>query len=239
MARQDAQRSFFSFGRSRNSNDSAPAVGPQPFVVGLPRLWKAMILTSFVLNLVLIAVVIFMFGFIVFFRNQLAETTVGLQGFARGNVSELRDVVQKLQGATIKTSIPLDQPLPLKGAGVVVPVDQLTTVTLVEPVPLLLSGADIDLGGGNRLRANNINLTLPQGTPLKIALKMDIPLDNVTIPIKLNVPVSIPLKDTELGPQFQRLGAIVDRLAYPAAPLLNLDIPKPGTLPPQQPPQQK
>lgn len=234
MARQDARRSFFSFGRSRNNDDSAPAPSPQPFLVGLPRLWKAMILTSFVLNLVLFAVVIFMFSFVLFFRNQLLDTTMGLQGFARGNVAELRDVVKQLEGATIKTTIPLDQPLPLKGAGVVVPVDQQTTVTLVEPVPLLLSGADIDLGGGNRLRASNIALTLPQGTPLKIALKMDIPLDNVTIPIKLNVPVSIPLKDTELGPQFQRLGAVVDRLAYPAAPLLNLDIPRPSPLKPDQ-----
>jgi hypothetical protein len=69
------------------------------------------------------------------------------QGFAADNVAELRSIVAGLQGATIRTTIPLDQPLPLKGAGVIVPVDQQTTVTLVEPVPLQLSGADIDLGG--------------------------------------------------------------------------------------------
>jgi hypothetical protein len=91
----------------------------------------------------------------------------------------------------------------------------------------VLNGADIDLGGGNRLRADNINLTLPEGTPLEIALKMNIPLDSVTIPVQLSVPVSIPLAQTELGPQFQRLGAIVDRLVNPLAPLL----PMPATPP--------
>ncbi|HEU4324804.1 MAG TPA: hypothetical protein VFS21_16790 [Roseiflexaceae bacterium] len=225
MARQDAPRSIFSFGRARNDDDSTAPVGPQPLLVQLPRLWKAMILTSFLLNLVLFAVVIFLGSFALFYRAQLFDTTLGVQGFARTNVVELRDVVQKLQESTIITTIPLDQPLPLKGTGVIVPVDQQTTVTLVEPVPLVLEGADIDLGGGNRLRASNIRLTLPQGTPLNIALKMDIPLDGVTIPIKLNVPVRIPLKETELGPQFQRLGTIVDRLAAPAAPFLGIEIP--------------
>ncbi len=226
MARQDAPRSIFSFGRARNDDDSTAPAGPQPLLVQLPRLWKAMILTSFLLNLVLFAVVIFLGSFALFYRSQLFDTTLGVQGFARANVVELRDVVQKLQESTIITSIPLDQPLPLKDSGVIVPVDQQTTVTLVEPVPLVLEGADIDLGGGNRLRASNIRLTLPQGTPLNIALKMDIPLDGVTIPIKLNVPVRIPLKETELGPQFQRLGNIVDRLAAPAAPFLGIEIPQ-------------
>lgn len=228
---QHARRSFF--GTRNTESDDEEIIeyrstnGKLPFLVQLPTLWKAMILTSFLLNLVLFAVVIFAAVFVFTYRTDLVSTTFGVQGFAKTNVTELRDVVQQLRAATIRTSIPLDQSLPLKGAGVVVPVDQITTVTLEEPVPLVLQGADIDLGAGNRLRAQNINLTLPQGTPLKIALKMDIPLDDVVIPIKLNVPVDIPLKETELGPQFERLGNIVDRLAYPAAPLLDMDIPQP------------
>lgn len=189
----------------------------------LTPFWKALIITSFIVNIVLLTVVLLLVGFVVQWRQQLTTTTVLGQGFAADNVAELRDIVAGLQGATIRTTIPLDQPLPLQGAGVIVPVDQQTTVTLVEPVPLQLSGADIDLGNGNRLRANNISLTLPQGTPLRIALKMDIPLDSVTIPVRLNVPVEIPLKDTELGPQFMRLGWLVDRLVGPLAPVLGLD----------------
>jgi hypothetical protein len=206
----------------------------RPLFVQLPTLWKAMIITSFAVNLVLIAVLIGAGYFVLRWRSDLAGTTQGVQGFAKGNIAELRDVVDQLQAAHIKTTIPLNQPLPLKGLGVVVPVDQEPTVTLVEPVPLNLEGADIDLGAGNRLRAQNIALVLPAGTPLKIKLNMQIPLDDVTIPIKLDVPVDIAMADTELAPQFKRLGNVVDRLVYPARDLLGMpDIDKPP--PPQVP----
>lgn len=208
---------------ARERRSLLPAREIRTFRVGLPRLWKAMILTSFVLNLVLFAVVIFLGAFVFMYRGSIIATTQVAQGFARSNVTELQDVVQQLEGATIRTTIPLSQPLPLEGAGVVVPVDQQTQVVLTQDVPLQLAGADIDLGAGNRLRAQNINLTLPAGTPLNIALKMNIPLDSVTIPVRLNVPVEIPLKDTELGPQFVRLGQIVDRLVTPASPLLGIE----------------
>jgi hypothetical protein len=193
-----------------------------------------MIITSFAINLILIAVLVGALFFVWRWQPQLIGTMTGVRGFARGEVGELRDVVQQLQAAHIKTTIPLNQPLPLKGLGVVVPVNQEPTVTLVEPVPLSLAGADIDLGNGNRLRANNISLVLPAGTPLKIKLSMQIPLDDVTIPIKLDVPVDIAMADTELAPQFKRLGNVVDRLVYPARGLLDMpDVRQPP--PPQVP----
>lgn len=187
----------------------------KPFYVELPGLWKAMILTSFVLNLVLIFVVLFLVMSLVTWRDQILGTSVSGLGFAKNNVAELRDVVQQLQKAHIITTIPLNQNLSLAGKGVAVPVDQVTDVVLTQPVPLTLAGADIDLGSGNRLHAQNISLELPAGTPLQIALKMNIPLDQVTIPIQLDVPVDIAMADTELAPQFRRLGSVVDRLVYP------------------------
>lgn len=195
---------------------------------GMPTLWKAMIITSFVMNMVLLLVLLLVGGLVLQNLNPITGTTFVVQGFARENVQELRDVVTKLQGATIRTTIPLDQPLPLQGAGVSVPVNQDTTVTLIEDVPLVLTNADIDLGNGNRLRANAINLNLPAGTPLKINLNMQIPLDEVTIPVRLQVPVEIPLKDTELGPEFDRLGALVDRLVAPVSPLLGINMDEPA-----------
>jgi hypothetical protein len=221
MASTEAKASFFrrDINAPRNS---------QPMFVQLPRLWKAMIITSFVVNMILMAVLIGAGYFYWRWKAEIASTTVGVQGFAHNNVAELRDVVQQLQAAHIKTTIPLNQPLPLRGLGVVVPLHQEPTVTLVDAVPLNLAGADIDLGAGNRLRAQNISLVLPAGTPLKIKLDMLIPLDDVTIPIKLNVPVDIAMKDTELAPQFRRLGNVVDRLVYPAKDLLGMpDVDKP------------
>jgi hypothetical protein len=193
-----------------------------------------MIITSFAINLVLIALLIGAGYFFWQWRSALASTTVGVQGFAHDNIAELRDVVDQLEAAHIVTTIPLNQNLSLKDKGVSVPVDQVTQVTLTNDVPLNLAGADIDLGAGNRLRAQNISLVLPAGTPLTIALKMNIPLDDVTIPIQLDVPVDIALAKTELGPQFQRLGNVVDRLVYPARDLLEMpDVEKPP--PPQVP----
>jgi hypothetical protein len=188
-----------------------------------------MIVTSFVVNLVLIGALVFGLFFVLQWRPELGGTLLNVKGFAQGNVAELRDVVQQLQSAHIRTTIPLDQQLPLKGKGVVVPVSQEPIVTLVEPVPLALVGADIDLGNGNRLHANNINLVLPVGTPLKIKLDLQIPLDDVTIPIRIDVPVDIAMADTELAPQFRRLGNVVDRLVYPARELIDLpDVQKPA-----------
>jgi hypothetical protein len=218
------------------SAEAAPS-GPdrsRPLTVQLPGLWKAMILTSFLLNIILIFVVLLLIGFLLSWRAQIGATALSARGFAADNITELRDVVQQLQAAHIRTSIPLDQKLDLRGKGVFVPVNQETEVVLTQPVPLSLEGADIDLGAGNRLRAQNIALTLPAGTPLRIALKMNIPLDEVTIPVQLQVPVDIAMKDTELAPQFRRLGNVLDRLLAPVAPLLGLDIPRPD--PPLLPP---
>jgi hypothetical protein len=224
MASTEARRSSISLFR-RDSNAPRDA---QPLFVQLPRLWKAMIITSFVVNMILMAVLIGTGYFYWRWKAEIAATTVGVQGFAHDNVAELRDVVQQLQAAHIRTTIALNQPLPLKGLGVVVPLHQEPTVTLVDAVPLNLEGADIDLGAGNRLRAQNISLVLPAGTPLKIKLDMMIPLDDVTIPIKLDVPVDIAMNDTELAPQFRRLGNVVDRLVYPAKDLLGMpDVDKP------------
>ncbi len=186
----------------------------------LPPLYKAMIWTSFLINVVLLIILGVLGGVMLTNRGQVIGIAGNTQIFAANNLAELQDVVVKLEGATIRTTIPLSQPLSLAGKGIFVPIDKVTEVTLTRPVPLVLSGADIDLGNGNRLRADNINLTLPEGTPLQIALKMNISLDSVVIPVQLDVPVNIPLAETELGPQFRRLGAIVDRLVNPLAPLL-------------------
>ncbi len=206
---------------SPSATDTPP--GPPKRYARLSPFWKALIVTSFVMNAILLTIVLLLGGFAIWWRAELADSVVVGKDFAVSNITELRNVVAELETSTIVTSIPLDQPLPLRGSGIVVPVNQEPVVTLVDPVPLTLSNADIDLGNGNRLRANNIALTLPAGTPLKIKLNLNIPLDDVTIPIKLNVPVKIPLKDTELGPLFKRLGTIVDNLVGPFAPLLGIE----------------
>lgn len=223
MARQDAQPALRSTPRSDAAADPQQP-RPQRFV-RLPAFWKAMIITSFVINMIFVFVIVLLAAFVLRWRPQIGSTTVGIQGFARSNVAELRDVVQQLQDAHIRTTIPLDQPLPVH---LDVPIDQTTLVTTTEAIPLSVP-AFIDMGPFGQLRPN-VNLSLPAGTQLQIRLKLNVPLET-TIPVRLSVPVDIAMSDTELAPQFRRLGGVVDRLAYPAAPLLGMDIPEPD--PPQ------
>jgi hypothetical protein len=193
---------------------------PQTLSVQLPALWKAMIITSFAFNLILIFVVLYLGGFLLQNRAYVGTATQNIAG----NVSELRDVVAQLQAAHIKTTIQLDQPLPVH---LTVPIDTTTLVTTTAPVPISVP-ADIDMGPFGQLHPN-VNLSLPAGTQLNIALKLNVPLDT-TIPVKLKVPVDIPMAKTALAPQFRRLGAVLDRLLSSAAPLLNLDIPNPDPI---------
>lgn len=190
----------------------------------LTSFWKALIITSFLVNAVLLIIVLVLAGLVFQMRELIFSTNGGLMGFTRDNVAELRSVVDGLEAATIKTNIPLDDvTIPVR---LDVPVNQETVVELTEPAGVIVEGADIDLGLAGRLRAN-VNLQLPVGTKLKIRLNMNIPIDQ-PLPLKgqgVSVPVAIPLKETELGPEFRRLGDLVDRIAGPFAPLLGLDIP--------------
>src|SRR5262245_1709724 len=218
----EARRSSVSSNRDTTSD---AAKQPEMLPVKLPTLWKAMILTSFAVNLILIAVLIYLMGFLVQNSGFVGGTTQSIAA----NVRELQDVVVQLQKAHIKTNIPLDQPLPVH---LIVPIDTTTTVTTTAPVPLNVP-ADIDMGPFGQLHPN-VSLELPAGTSLNIALKLNVPLDT-TIPVKLNVPVDIPMEKNALAPQFLRLGAVLNRLLSSVGPLIGVPIPDP--LPPiQEPP---
>jgi hypothetical protein len=198
----------------------------QPMAVQLPTLWKAMILTSFIVNVILIVIIIYLVGFVLQNRGRLGVTTQNIAG----NVRELQDVVVQLQKAHIITTIPLDQQLPIN---LIVPIDTTTTVTTAEPVPINVP-ADIDMGPFGQLHPN-VSLALPPETSLTIRLKLDVPL-NTQIPVKLDVPVDIALANTELGPQFERLGAVLNRLLSSVGPPIG--VPIPSDIPPVQAPSQ-
>jgi hypothetical protein len=206
-------------------SDAKQPNAPKRSNTKLTSFWKALIITSFVINAILLIIVMVMGGLLFQYRELLLTTNGGALGFARDNVAELRNVVDGLEASTIRTNIPLDDvTIPIR---LDVPVNQETVVELTEPAAVIVEGADIDLGLAGRLRAS-VNLQLPVGTKLKIRLNMNIPIDQ-PLPLKdqgVTVPVVIPLKDTELGPQFRRLGDLVDRLAGPVGPILGLDIPE-------------
>lgn len=194
----------------------------------LPPLYKALIWTSFLINAVLLIALAVLTGFLLQNRAQVQALASNGGVFAANNVAELQDVVDKLQSSTIVYTVPLDTQLPIV---LDVPINPSTITTprnvvrLTEPVPLQAPAQIVFPGGGGNLNAT-VSIQLPAGLELPVELNMDVLL-NTSIPVQLDVPVNIPLAETELGPQFQRLGAIVDRLVEPVAPLL----PMPETAP--------
>ncbi|MEM8530038.1 MAG: hypothetical protein AAGF95_04295 [Chloroflexota bacterium] len=223
MARENTHRLFSVFRRTPKTSEESI-----PLSVKLPSLWKAMIVTSFLMNIVLLFVLLLVVVFAFTWRSELNEVVV--QGLARENIIELRDVVNDLQHAHIVTTIPIDEPLPVE---LNVPIDQTTMVTTTVDVPIS-APAFIDMGPFGELYPN-VNLNLPAGTPLLIELKLDVPLET-TIPVELDVPVDIALEDTDLAPEFQRLGGIVDSLVAPVAPLLDIDMSETETAPEEDAP---
>lgn len=194
---------------------------PRPRYARLSPLYRALIWTSFLINAVLIVVLGVVIGILLQNRGQVQTLATSGSSFAANNIAELQDVVADLEQATIVYTVPLDTRLPIE-LDVPINIDTITTprnvVTLNEPVPLSAPATITFPGGGGNLYAN-VNITLPAGLELPVNLNMDVKL-NTSIPVQLDVPVNIPLAETELGPQFRRLGNIVDRLVDPVAPLL-------------------
>ena len=215
---------------------------PRPRYARLPPLYKAMIWTSFAINAVLLIILGVVSGIMLQNRTQVGDIAINGSRFAANNVAELQDVVADLQNATIVYTVPLNTRLPIE---MLVPINgdtimtQRNIVRLTEPVPLQAPAQISFPGGGGNLNAT-VNIQLPAGLELPVNLNMDVKLIT-SIPIQLDVPVNIPLAKTELGPQFQRLGAIVNRLVDPIAPLLPMpatppDSSRPGAVLPQNKP---
>ncbi len=158
-------------------------------------LWNAFktfaILFSFTINfVVLVALVLILPNAARFYsplRNELLAPVVGglYKGFGGLNDARIQQTI------AVKDTVPAKFDLPL---------DQTTTVELVEPVPLALP-AVVDLGNNNQLNAT-VYLSLPPGTKLPVHMNLTVPVSQ-TIPVNLNVAVDIPLNKTELGPEVQ------------------------------------
>ncbi|MCS6886732.1 hypothetical protein [Chloroflexus sp.] len=197
-------------------------------------LYKALIWTSFIMNAVLLVVLGIVIGILVMNQRQVAQLAESLPVFAANNLAELQDVVNHLEAATIVYTVPLSTRLPIE---LDVPINGATIMTernvvkLTEPVSLQAPAQIAFPGGGGNLNAS-VAIVLPAGLELPVDLNMNVKLVT-SIPVELDVPVNIPLAETELGPQFTRLSAIVDRLVAPVAPLL----PMPATPPDSSKPQ--
>jgi hypothetical protein len=113
---------------------------------------------------------------------------------------------EKLDRASIKTVIPVDAQIPLN---ITVPVQTTTQITLAETVNIPNAQVVINTGGLNI--NSTARVTLPAGTPLTVNLNFELPVQN-TIPVHLEVPVNIPMANTELHEPFVGLQEVVQPL---------------------------
>src|SRR5262245_44029395 len=121
-------------------------------------LYKALIWTSFLINVVLI-IILAVLGWTLFSeRNQIRRLAGNGQVFAGTNIAELQDVVQKLESSTIIYTVELrNARLPIE---LDVPINQSTVVELTDDVPLSVPASILFPAGGGNLNAS-VEINLP------------------------------------------------------------------------------
>ena len=119
-------------------------------------------------------------------------------------VSDLHNMVEDLDNAVIRQTIHIEQEIPIVFD---VPLDQNITVQLTQEVPLSNRRTTMELPDQGGVINGWVILTLPEGYKLPIHLVMTVPISH-SLPVEMEVPVEIPLKDTDLGPVTRQLKAL-------------------------------
>ncbi|PJF42043.1 MAG: hypothetical protein CUN55_10595 [Phototrophicales bacterium] len=159
------------------------------------ELWLAFrnfaIIFSFIMNFVLIIILLFVVYLIFDIKNGIAEPLI--DGLHRNFVG--------LNEAEIETTVVVDDEIPIDFD---LTVQDRTVVTLAEPATINNVPAQFEITGGGGSISGTVDITLPAGTPLTIDLTLLVPVEQ-QIPVVLNVPVDIALKDTQLSVPFTNL----------------------------------
>lgn len=173
-----------------------PATGSDSRYKFMPAFWTVASAISLAVNLVLLGLVLILLPIIGKSPFQAEDQFAGLLGGLYNNFV-------KMDEATISADVPVDTTIPLN---IVVPVQTTTRITLAEPATISNAHVIINTGGVD-IDADAV-VTLPAGTPLTVALDFPLTVQN-TIPIQLNVPVNIPLRNTQLHEPFIGLQEVV------------------------------
>ncbi len=153
------------------------------------------ILFSFITNLVLIIVLLVVGIHLFTLTDGIVEPLVdGLHGSFIG-----LDDANIIRQISVQDSIPVEFPLTI---------DQSLAVTLVEDV-VLTRPATFNLPGGGGIINGTVDLVLPQGLQLPIALLMTVEVEEM-VPVNLLVDVEIPLDETQLHGPFFKLKTLLD-----------------------------
>jgi hypothetical protein len=161
-----------------------------------PLFWTIASALSVAVNVVLCLVVLGLLSM----RGPIQKTVTGQ---STGVLGGLYDNFVKMDQATIKTNIPVEANIPLN---LMVPVQTRTTIMLSEATTIR-SPRVLIRTGGLTLDAPAL-VTLPKDQPLVVDLNFMLPVQT-SVPVHLDVPVNIPLNQTELHQPFVGLQDVV------------------------------
>ncbi len=156
--------------------------------------WSIGSLLSLLLNVILLIVLIVLAKELFALKSVVGDQLIG----------GLYENFVRMDEAVIATNVTVEDTIPVQFT---LPLNQTTDVVLVQDA--YIPDVTVTLNtGGLYIQDANADITLPKGTVLNVSLAMDVPVDT-TIPIKLNVPVNIPLRETELHEPFVGLQQVV------------------------------
>lgn len=189
--------------RPQTPTPTSPETGAEARYKFLPAFWTVTGVLSLIVNGVLLAILIVLL-------QVLGKTPFQADDQFAGLLGGLYENFVLMDEATISTNIPVNASIPLD---IVVPVKTTTRVVLAEAAVINNAHVVINTGGVD-IDADAI-VTLPAGTPLNVILDFPLPVktdannNQILVPIQLNVPVNIPLKDTQLHVPFVGLQEVV------------------------------
>ena len=160
----------------------------------LPAFWSVGSALSVVLNIILLVTVIVLGNQLFTIKRMVTNDVIGglYYNFLLMDQAKITTTVE------VEEAIPVQFDLPLK---------QDTMVVLTEDT--LIKNATVSLRtGGLNIQQAPTDIILPKGTKLPVELDLIVPVDT-QIPIVLNVPVDIPLSETELHEPFVGLQEVV------------------------------
>jgi len=162
----------------------------------LPAFWTIASILSLTVNIILIIILLIMWQMLGSIQNLATGKTTGLLGGLYSNFV-------KMDQARITRTVPVKADIPLN---IVVPVQATTSITLAQRA--VIQNAHVVINTSSMSINAPAQVTLPAGTPLMVTLNFPLTVQN-TIPVELNVPVDIPLNETQLHEPFVGLQQVV------------------------------
>ncbi|MGE5775100.1 MAG: hypothetical protein ACM33V_02710, partial [Chloroflexota bacterium] len=178
----------------------------------LPAFWTIASVMSFTVNIVVLIVLIVAFYTLkkVPLVTQTMEQPSLIPGLATNITSELLGGLHsnfvKMDEANIRTTIHVEKEIPVQFS---LNVSGPTNVTLSQAVTIRGALVTVETGGLNIVNAR-ATIVLPEGTLLPINIEnLVVPVDQKVL-ASLDVPVDIPLNQTELHEPFVGLQKVVE-----------------------------